>query len=232
MLYLNRNMRYIKSNVFYKRGMRIEGTPSLDATDLKQGISTFKIKNFVIKNLHYDRTYSILSLIIIFFAMSFLGWIWEVGLHLFRYQEFVNRGILHGPWLPIYGSGSILILILLKKFRKKPFIEFLSAMLVCGVVEYGASYVLERMHNGVRWWDYSDYFLNLHGRICAEGLLAFGLGSLFIVYFLAPCIDNLLHKISKKVLIMVCLSFLCIYGADQIYSLSNPNMGEGISVKR
>lgn len=105
-------------------------------------------------------------------------------------------------------------------------------MLVCGVVEYGASYVLERMHNGVRWWDYSDYFLNLHGRICAEGLLAFGLGSLFIVYFLAPCIDNLLHKISKKVLIMVCLSFLCIYGADQIYSLSNPNMGEGISVKR
>ena len=51
-----------------------------------------------------------------------------------------------------------LILILLKKFRKKPFIEFLSAMLVCGVVEYGASYVLERMHNGVRWWDYSDYF--------------------------------------------------------------------------
>ena len=45
MLYLNRNIRYIKSNVFYKRGMRIEGTPSLDATDLKQGISTFKIKN-------------------------------------------------------------------------------------------------------------------------------------------------------------------------------------------
>ena len=44
MLYLNRNIRYIKSNVFYKRGMRIEGTPSLDATDLKQGISTFKIK--------------------------------------------------------------------------------------------------------------------------------------------------------------------------------------------
>lgn len=49
MLYLNRNIRYIKSNVFYKRGMRIEGTPSLDATDLKQGISIFKIKNFVIK---------------------------------------------------------------------------------------------------------------------------------------------------------------------------------------
>ena len=118
------------------------------------------------------------------FCYVFLGWIWEVGLHLFRYQEFVNRGILHGPWLPIYGSGSILILILLKKFRKKSLL-ILSAMLVCGVVEYGASYVLERMHNGVRWWDYSDYFLNLHGRICAEGLLCFWFGKL--VYCLFSC---------------------------------------------
>ena len=25
-------------------------------------------------------------------------------------HTFVNRGVLHGPWLPIYGSGGILIL--------------------------------------------------------------------------------------------------------------------------
>ena len=102
--------------------MRIEGTPSLDATDLKQGISTFKIKNFVIKNLHYDRTYSILSLIIIFllclFRVDLGSWIAS-----FRYLGICKQRYLHGPWLPIYGSGSILILILLKKFRKKPFIE-------------------------------------------------------------------------------------------------------------
>lgn len=54
MLYLNRNIRYIKSNVFYKRGMRIEGTPSLDATDLKQGISTFKIKTLNLTRRYLD----------------------------------------------------------------------------------------------------------------------------------------------------------------------------------
>lgn len=193
---------------------------------------SIKKKASFIKSLHYERNYSILSLILIFFIMSFFGWLWEVTLHFLNYNEFVNRGILQGPWLPIYGSGSILILLLLKRFRKKPLFEFCYAITLCGVIEYAASYILEHLHNGVRWWDYSGYFLNLHGRICAAGLLAFGVGSLFIVYIIAPCLDNLVHKVPKKFLLVFCLVLLCIFSVDQIYSLYRPNMGEGISTKR
>ena len=66
----------------------------------------------------YLRCYSIWSLIMIFMIMSVGGWIWEVSLHLITDGEFVNRGVLHGPWLPIYGTGSVLILMLLYRFRR------------------------------------------------------------------------------------------------------------------
>ena len=66
-------------------------------------------------------------------------------------------------------------------------------MVVCGVVEYFTAYYLKTVYDR-RWWDYAGYFLNLHGRICAEGLLVFGLGGMAVVYGVAPLFDNLLHK--------------------------------------
>lgn len=94
------------------------------------------------------RNYSIPSLILIFFCMSFIGWFWEVSSHVVLYHSFANRGVLHGPWLPIYGVGGLLILMLLKKFREKPVVEFLLAVLLCGVVEYFTGLVLELTHDG------------------------------------------------------------------------------------
>ena len=41
-------------------------------------------------------------LVIIFVLMSFAGWIWEVAIHLVEDGVFVKRGVLSGPWLPIY----------------------------------------------------------------------------------------------------------------------------------
>ena len=108
-----------------------------------------------------------------------MGWIWEVTFHLISSHTFVNRGVLHGPWLPIYGSGGILILICLKKLRNKPVVEFFASVVLCGFVEYFASLYLE-ISCGRRWWNYNGYFLNLNGRICAEGLLVFGLGGVVI----------------------------------------------------
>ena len=96
----------------------------------------------------YMRNYSIPSLILIFFVMSFIGWFWEVSSHLMLYHSFANRGVLHGPWLPIYGVGGLLILLLLKKFREKPALEFVLAIILCGVVEYFTGLVLELTHNG------------------------------------------------------------------------------------
>ena len=68
--------------------------------------------------------------------------------------------------------------MLLNRLRKRPVLEFVGIVVLCGCVEYTTSVVLEILHNGERWWDYSGYFLNLNGRICAEGLLVFGIGGI------------------------------------------------------
>lgn len=175
------------------------------------------------------RHYSITSVILMFFTFSMVGWLWEVSLHLISDGEFVNRGVLQGPWLPIYGSGGILILLLLYHFRRKPWLEFILAVILAGTVEYYTSLYLEMTHNGQKWWDYTGYFLNLNGRVCAEGLFVFGLGGMAIVYFLAPLLDNLIRKIPFKILVAACACLLVLYTADQIYSSKHPNTGKGIT---
>lgn len=179
--------------------------------------------------VNYLRHYSIPTLILIFFTFSFVGWIWEVFLHLINDGEFVNRGILHGPWLPIYGTGGVLVLVLLNKLRDKPALEFISIIIVCGIVEYFTSYYLEIAHNGEKWWDYSGYFLNLNGRICAEGLLVFGLGGMAAVYAIAPLLDNLIKKINLRLVIIISILLLTVFTVDNIYSSKYPNKGDGIT---
>ena len=102
-------------------------------------------------------------------------------------------------------------------------------IVVCGVVEYFTSYFLEVAHNGKKWWDYSGYFLNLNGRICAEGLLTFGVGGMLIVYILAPVLDNLIRRVPVRALMCACVLLICVFAADQVYSGKHPNEGAGIT---
>ena len=187
-----------------------------------------KDKNPRLENSHYLRHYSIWSIVALFFIFAFIGWSWEVLLHLVTDGVFVNRGVNHGPWLPIYGTGGVLILILLYRLRKKPSAHIFASIILCGVVEYFTSFVLELTKN-TKWWDYSGYFLNVNGRICAEGLLVFALGGTAIVYALAPIIDNKIRKTNQKVLRVVCIILLIIFTADVIYSSKYPNIGKGIT---
>ena len=182
-----------------------------------------------IASQNYLRYYSIWSVILIFFALSCAGWVWEVSLHLITDGEFANRGVMHGPWLPIYGCGSVMILLLLNKFRRKPAAEFILAVVLCGCVEYFTSVFLESLHGGTRWWDYTGYFLNLHGRICAEGLLTFGIGGMAVVYVLVPFLDGVFRKLPARTLMVTACILTAVFAADQVYSMKYPNEGKGIT---
>ncbi len=101
---------------------------------------------------------------------------------------------------------------------------------MCGVLEYFTSYFLELM-TGMRWWDYSGYLLNLHGRICAERLLVFGVGGLATVYVLAPLLDNGIQRVPEKKLALICVLLVMAFAADALHSQKYPNAGEGIDAK-
>ncbi len=179
-------------------------------------------------NMHYMRHYSLLSLVIMFFIYSGFGWVWEVFYYYLLQGHYINRGVMHGPWLPIYGAGGIAILIFLFPFRKSPVKHFFATMILCGVLEYGTSVFLEYAF-GAQWWNYDGFFLNINGRICAEGLLVFGIAGLAFIYFLSPLLDDVIRRIKPAKLMPVAVILVTLFVFDFIYSNSHPNMGDGIT---
>ena len=182
---------------------------------------------FAYERLHFPNGEKIFwTLFLLFILFAFVGWSWEVALHFMQHGEFVNRGTLHGPWLPIYGTGGLIALIMCSRFRKNPVAEFFIATTLCGVLEYFSGWYLETVYHQ-RWWSYDGYFLNLHGRICAEGLLVFGVGCCLVVYLIAPLFDFMLSKVPTKIVLVVAAVLGVAFGADALYSRSNPNMAAG-----
>lgn len=102
-----------------------------------------------------------------FFIFCFIGWVWEVSLHLVKDQVFVNRGVMYGPWLPIYGAGGVFIIALLNKLKHHKLKLFISTMVLCGILEYFTSFVMEFFSNK-SYWDYHNMQLNLNGSVGHE----------------------------------------------------------------
>lgn len=187
-----------------------------------------KQKNFKVTQINYMKLYSVTSIILLFFSFCITGWVWEVLLHIYYDGQIINRGFTHGPWLPIYGVGGVIIITLLKRFRDRPVLEFLVAFVLCGFIEYFTAWLLETV-NGEKWWDYSGYFLNLDGRICAEGLLVFAVGGCTIVYLIAPLLDAVYKRIDRRLATVICVVLLTAFFADCCYSFKHPNTGKGIT---
>ena len=179
-------------------------------------------------HIHFMRHYSLLSLIVLFFIFSGFGWVWELIYYYIKQGRLINRGVLHGPWLPIYGVGGMMVLIFLYSVRRKPFVHFWMTVLVCGAFEYFGGWALEEIYHE-KWWDYTGYFLNLNGRICAEGLFVFGVCGLAFIYVLAPLLDDRIRKWNKKIVIPVCAVLIALFVADMVYSRFVPNTGSGVT---
>lgn len=186
------------------------------------------IGNKTVVHRSHSRRYSITSLVLLFFIFSFIGWVWEVAIHLIEDGKLINRGALHGPWLPIYGAGGVLGLLLLRRFVNKPVLTFSLVVILCSLVEYVTSWYLDAF-NHLQYWNYEGYFLNINGRICLEGVLIFGFAGCAGIYIMAPFFDDLINKIPPIIKNIICICLLLILSFDYLYSGKHPNEGEGIT---
>lgn len=132
-------------------------------------------------------------------------------------KRFVNRGFLIGPYCPIYGVGVILITILLKKYNDDVLATFFMSILICGVLEYMTSYIMEKIFKA-RWWDYSNNKFNINGRICLETLIPFGIAGTFIIYIANPFFLKYIEMIPDIVMHICTTIFLILYIIDIIVS--------------
>lgn len=163
----------------------------------------------------------IIEYIIYFFFYAFLGWIMEVIYALFIHGHFVNRGFLFGPICPIYGFGAIILIMTTKKLYKRPVLKFIIATVSFTVFEYLVSLILEMLF-GLRWWDYTNDFLNIQGRVSLLYSIFWGVIGVIVLEKIHPFIQNKLQNITKgntnKLEHIICLSLIFILLIDVTFS--------------
>ncbi|MDO4267731.1 MAG: hypothetical protein Q4C73_04585 [Eubacteriales bacterium] len=129
--------------------------------------------------------------LLLFFIYSMLGWVWESCYVSVQKRHWVNRGFLHGPWLPIYGSGALVVLVITLPVRGNLLLVFLFGIIGATLLEYVTGAAMERLFH-MRYWDYSRWPMNINGYVCVPVSLAWGGFSVLMIRFLHPPIERLL----------------------------------------
>ena len=163
-------------------------------------------------------TYTISMLFLLFIIYSFLGWCMEMVVCYIATKEWVNRGFLIGPICPIYGCGCLLIILLLDRYLKDPIVLFVMAMLLCSLLEYFTSYLMEKLFKA-RWWDYSHKKYNIYGRICLDNIFAFGILGLLMMYLVNPFVVKILEYVSLNINNVMAIVIAIIFIIDNLISL-------------
>ena len=161
---------------------------------------------------------NILHLILMFFFYSFLGWCMEVVLKYIQLHRFVNRGFYTGPVCPIYGSGAVLITLVvqwLSPLESAVGTTFAISFLLCGALEYFTSLVMEKRFHA-RWWDYSQKPMNLHGRVWIGNLVLFGLGGVAVVHLMNPVLLEFLADFAIMAQEIAAGVLVALFAADYV----------------
>lgn len=155
-------------------------------------------------------------LFLIFLTGCLVGWIYEEFFYWATEGLLRNRGILYGPWLPIYGVGALAIYAM-KPVKKQPVLLFLLCAAVSGIVEYIIGYAGLHLL-GLRLWDYRGLLLNIDGIICLRSVLSFALMGLVFHYWLEPAAERMVKKMNPHTIRSVCLLLLLLFLADCVLS--------------
>ncbi len=161
--------------------------------------------------------YNFLFYFLLFFVYAVIGFIVEVTYVYIGNKKLVNRGFLIGPYIPIYGFSAVIMVLYLTQYRDNPLTVFLLAIVVCSIMEYAVSFIMEKLFNA-RWWDYSNYKFNINGRVCLLNSILFGILSILLVYFINPVIMGGLEKINHTLLIIISIICLVIFVTDSVIS--------------
>lgn len=147
---------------------------------------------------------SIWTILAYFIIYSFVGFIIETLFALVFYNVLESRqSFLYGPFCGIYGVGAVFMYVILNKyFKKNKHLLFFGGFIVGSIVEYVLSFLGEVILN-VRWWDYSDRFLNLNGRICFLYSLFWGALGLYFMTVINPFVDKIIEFLKKKINIKI-----------------------------
>ena len=143
-----------------------------------------------------------------FLFYSVIGWAYEVFLEVIIYQwGYSDRGVLFGPYCPVYGVGATVFILVLGGFSRseRPLwirlaVVFLSSMVMATAIELCASYLLEAVTGSWPWQTYRDYAVHFQGRIALSPSIRFGLGGVVFLFLIQPFFQRATDKLPPLVL--------------------------------
>lgn len=156
--------------------------------------------------------YKFILMCALFLIYSFIGWLVEVLLTLVMERKFINRGFLIGPLVPIWGTGAVLITLILKP-QDSLFNLIISSAFIGTFLEYVINYLMEKLFK-VRWWDYSHLPFNINGRVCLASSCVFGVGGVLVVKFINPFLFNIFLKINPSIFCMIIMILILFVLTD------------------
>lgn len=156
-----------------------------------------------------------------FFIFSFLGWLMETLYAIYNLGHFTKRGFLYGPICPIYGFGALMLILFLGGYRKNNLKLFVYAAVLFSAFEYIAGYCLDALFS-MKWWDYTNEFFNLNGRISIFYSFAWGIIAIIFINhvypFLKKKVNLVLSKIPYGVQATIVYLLCIIWVTDTVFS--------------
>ncbi len=113
-----------------------------------------------------------------------------------------RKGLIWGPFCPVYGVGATLLILLLNPYQDKLIKLFVMGSILGNAIEYLLSFILEAYY-GTRFWDYSYLKWNLNGRICILYSIYWGILSVILIRFVKKGMDKLIYKIPNSKLFQI-----------------------------
>lgn len=155
-----------------------------------------------------------------FFIYVMIGWVYESTVESLYHRKFVNRGSLKGPYIPIYGVGACVILLVAMPFRYNGFFVFLSGLICCTILEYFTGWLMETLFKR-QFWDYSMLKLTYKNRISLLSSLVWGVMSLLMVYVIYPVMSWLCFAIPYPVIIGFDCFMMVVMSIDIIWTVKS-----------
>lgn len=157
--------------------------------------------------------YSAIQWLFFFYFYCFFGWCFESTYVSICKRKLVNRGFMKGPFLPLYGSGAIMMLVVSAPFRDNIVLTFLAGVVGATILEYVTGLVMETIFK-IRYWDYSGQFLNFQGRICLTSSLAWGGLTILMTRVVHQYVERVMLWIPSELLTVFVIALTAYITAD------------------
>lgn len=157
--------------------------------------------------------YTAVHWLFFFYFYCFFGWCFESAYVSIRCKRLVNRGFMRGPFLPLYGSGGIMMLVVSMPFQDNLLLVYVAGCIGATILEYTTGVAMEAIFK-VRYWDYSNQRFNFQGHICLSSSLAWGFLTILMTEWMHKPVERFAMSIPVQILTVIVMILTAIIWAD------------------